>query len=55
MLRCAGDLAFLFQNYQFAYTNYHQAKRDLSKEQAPAPYAGVLVNKISFLFFFVRY
>lgn len=42
MLRCAGDLAFLFQNYEFAFSNYYAAKRDLSKEQSPAFYAGIL-------------
>lgn len=45
ILRRASDLAFLFQNYEFAYTNYHAAKRDLSRDQAPTFYAGVLVSK----------
>jgi hypothetical protein len=44
VLRRAGDLAFLFQNYEFAYANYYAAKRDLSREQAPTFYAGVLVR-----------
>jgi hypothetical protein len=44
VLRRAGDLAFLFQNYESAYTNYYAAKRDLSREQAPTFYAGVLVS-----------
>jgi hypothetical protein len=44
VLRRAGDLAFLFQNYEFAYTSYHAAKRDLSRDQAPTFYAGVLVR-----------
>lgn len=47
ILRRAGDLAFLFQNYEFAYANYHTAKRDLSREQAPTFYAGVLVCSTS--------
>ncbi|CAF1510486.1 unnamed protein product, partial [Adineta steineri] len=34
-IRRAGDLAFLFQNYEFAYNNYYAAKRDLSRDQAP--------------------
>ncbi|CAF0821694.1 unnamed protein product [Rotaria sordida] len=42
VFRRAGDLAFLFQHYELAYTNYYAAKRDLSREQAPAFYAGVL-------------
>ncbi|CAF3933295.1 unnamed protein product [Adineta steineri] len=41
-IRRAGDLAFLFQNYEFAYNNYYAAKRDLSRDQAPTFYAGVL-------------
>ena len=44
VLRRAGDLAFLFQNYEFAYANYYAAKRDLSREQAPTFYAAVLVR-----------
>jgi hypothetical protein len=44
VLRRAGDLAFLFQNYEFAYGNYYAAKRDLSRDQAPTFYAGVLVS-----------
>ncbi len=52
VLRRAGDLAFLFQNYEFAYTNYYSAKRDLSREQAPTFYAGVLVRHFFFIFFF---
>jgi len=54
ILRRAGDLAFLFQNYEFAYANYYAAKRDLSKDQAQNFYAGVLVRDSFFLFFFVR-
>ncbi|UJR31903.1 hypothetical protein I4U23_019377 [Adineta vaga] len=42
VLRRAGDLAFLFQNYEFAYNSYYTAKRDLSRDQAPTFYAGVL-------------
>jgi hypothetical protein len=50
VLRRAGDLAFLFQNYEFAYNNYHSAKRDLSRDQAATFYAGVLVSscRVSF-------
>ncbi len=44
VLRRAADLAFLFQNYEFAYTSYYAAKRDLSRDQAPTFYAGVLVS-----------
>lgn len=51
VLRRAGDLAFLFQNYEFAYTNYYAAKKDLSKDQAPTFYAGVLVRNSFFLLF----
>jgi len=51
VLRRAGDLAFLFQNYEFAYANYYAAKRDLSREQAPLFYAGVLVRYFFFLLF----
>ncbi|CAF4134837.1 unnamed protein product [Rotaria socialis] len=42
VFRRAADLAFLFQHYELAYTNYHAAKRDLSRDQAPTFYAGVL-------------
>ncbi len=48
VLRRAGDLAFLFQNYEFAYTYYYAAKRDLSRDQAPTFYAGVLVSDFFF-------
>ena len=44
ILRRAGDLAFLFQNYEFAYGSYHAAKRDVSREQAPTFCAGALVE-----------
>jgi hypothetical protein len=50
VLRRAGDLAFLFQNYEFAYTNYYAAKRDLSRDQAPTFYAGVLVSHLWLIF-----
>lgn len=50
VLRRAGDLAFLFQHYELAYTNYHSAKRDLSRDQAPTFYAGVLVNNLFICF-----
>ena len=49
VLRRAGDLAFLFQNYEFAYNCYHAAKRDLSRDQAPTFYAGVLVRAMRLL------
>ncbi|CAF4652696.1 unnamed protein product, partial [Rotaria sp. Silwood1] len=42
VLRRTADLAFLFQHYELAYTNYYAAKRDLSRDQAPTFYAGVL-------------
>lgn len=44
ILRRAGDLAFLFQDYELAYNNYYAAKRDLSRDQTPTFYAGFLVN-----------
>lgn len=44
LLRRAADLAFLFQNYEFAYNFYHAAKRDFSREQNPPFYAGLLVK-----------
>jgi len=50
ILRRAGDLAFLFQNYEFAYNNYHSAKRDLSRDQAATFYAGVLVSRCCVIF-----
>ena len=49
ILRRAGDLAFLFQDYEFAYNCYHTAKRDLSRDQAPTFYAGVLVGNLYLL------
>ena len=49
VLRRAGDLAFLFQNYEFAYASYYAAKRDLSRDQAPTFYAGVLVSHCQWL------
>ncbi|CAF0737248.1 unnamed protein product [Didymodactylos carnosus] len=42
LLRRAGDLAFLFQDYEYAFNSYYAAKRDLSNAQAPTFYSGVL-------------
>ena len=53
VLRRAADLAFLFQSYELAYANYYAAKRDLSRDQAPTFYAGVLVGDL-FIDFFLR-
>ena len=42
--RKLGDLAFLVQNYELAYTNYHAAKRDFNGEHAWFYFAGALVS-----------
>lgn len=41
--RKLGDLAFLVQNYEFAYNSYHTAKRDFNHEHAWFYFAGALV------------
>lgn len=43
--RKLGDLAFLVQNYEFAYNCYHTAKRDFNHEHAWFYFAGALVRK----------
>lgn len=40
--RKLGDLAFLVQNYEFAYNSYHTAKRDFNHEHAWFYFAGAL-------------
>ncbi|KAL9976241.1 hypothetical protein ACROYT_G013513 [Oculina patagonica] len=40
--RKLGDLAFLVQNYEFAYNCYHTAKRDFNHEHAWFYFAGAL-------------
>ena len=42
--RKLGDLAFLVQNYEFAYNCYHTAKRDFNHEHAWFYFAGALVR-----------
>lgn len=42
--RKLGDLAFLVQNYEFAYNSYHTAKRDFNHEHAWFYFAGALVS-----------
>lgn len=39
-VRRLGDLAFLFQLYEFAYQAYHSAKRDFSSDSAWLHFAG---------------
>lgn len=41
-MRRLGDLAFLFQMYDFAYNTYHAAKRDFNNDHAWLHYAGAL-------------
>lgn len=43
--RKLGDLAFLVQNYEFAYNSYHTAKRDFNHEHAWFYFAGALVGE----------
>lgn len=45
--RKLGDLAFLVQNYEFAYNCYHTAKREFNHEHAWFYFAGALVRKAS--------
>lgn len=42
--RKLGDLAFLVQNYELAYSCYHTAKRDFNSEHAWFYFAGALVS-----------
>lgn len=42
--RKLGDLAFLVQNYELAYSCYHTAKRDFNGEHAWFYFAGSLVS-----------
>ncbi|XP_061162581.1 trafficking protein particle complex subunit 8-like isoform X1 [Saccostrea echinata] len=41
-MRRLGDIAFLFQMYDFAYNTYHAAKRDFNNDHAWLHYAGAL-------------
>ncbi|XP_076470015.1 trafficking protein particle complex subunit 8-like [Babylonia areolata] len=41
-LRRLGDLAFLFQMYEFAYNTYHAAKKDFNNDHAWLHFAGAL-------------
>ncbi|XP_025115248.1 trafficking protein particle complex subunit 8-like isoform X3 [Pomacea canaliculata] len=41
-LRRLGDLAFLFQMYEFAYNTYHAAKKDFNNDHAWLHFAGSL-------------
>ncbi|XP_048756768.2 trafficking protein particle complex subunit 8-like isoform X4 [Ostrea edulis] len=41
-MRRLGDVAFLFQMYDFAYNTYHAAKRDFNNDHAWLHYAGAL-------------
>lgn len=43
-LRRLGDLAFLFQMYEFAYNTYHAAKKDFNNDHAWLHFAGSLVS-----------
>jgi hypothetical protein len=43
-MRLLGDLAFLCQNYELAYTCYHSCKRDFQNDHAWLYYAGALVG-----------
>ena len=42
--RKLGDLAFLVQYYELAYTCYHTAKRDFNSEHVWFYFAGALVS-----------
>lgn len=46
-MRRLGDIAFLFQMYDFAYNTYHAAKRDFNNDHAWLHYAGALVSLLS--------
>ncbi|XP_070190978.1 trafficking protein particle complex subunit 8-like isoform X2 [Littorina saxatilis] len=41
-LRRLGDLAFLFQMYEFSYNTYHAAKKDFNNDHAWLHFAGAL-------------
>ena len=43
-MRLLGDLAFLAQNYDVAYSSYHTCKRDFQTDHAWSYYAGALVS-----------
>ena len=43
-MRRLGDLSFLVQMYEMAYTSYHTAKRDFNNDQAWMHFAGALVS-----------
>lgn len=49
-MRRLGDLAFLFQMYDFAYNTYHAAKRDFNNDHAWLHYAGALVSLLLYLY-----
>ena len=47
-MRLLGDLAFLSQNYDLAYTCYHSCKKDFQNDHAWLYYAGSLVGAYYF-------
>jgi tetratricopeptide (TPR) repeat protein len=49
-MRLLGDLAFLCQNYELAYTCYHSCKRDFQNDHAWLYYAGALEMAATSLF-----
>nr|KAG5712685.1 hypothetical protein BaRGS_029740 [Batillaria attramentaria] len=46
-LRRLGDLAFLFQMYEFSYNTYHAAKKDFNNDHAWLHFAGALDADLS--------
>ncbi|XP_065827537.1 trafficking protein particle complex subunit 8-like isoform X2 [Oscarella lobularis] len=49
-MRLLGDLAFLAQNYDVAYSSYHTCKRDFQTDHAWSYYAGALELAATALF-----
>ncbi len=52
--RQLGDLAFLLQNYEMAFSSYHQVKRDFQSASTWLYYAGTVVRKTK-LFLVIDY
>jgi len=44
-LRQFGDVAFLLQSYELAFTSYHQVKRDFQSASTWLYYAGAVVRE----------
>lgn len=49
--RKLGDLSFLVQHYELAYTSYHSAKREFNNDHAWLYFAGSLVSLLCSRFF----